>query len=214
MGNLTNSAKLIEKIWGLNVTKVGASAPSNPVEWNLWYDTTNDVLKSYDWTNWNEVGSDAADINTKTFYLSGMDDLTNAQALVDWVSWWNDRSALIRLYTWKIYTLISTWTKRGFIQLSPSISNNNWWYSYSKNSKIIFNIENGIVASITSEYINVSPNVLATDYDYQTPYTPTYNWSPATKKYVDDKSATVMTEAQYWQVASPIAGKIYFIKQS
>ena len=57
MWTLTNSAKLIEKIWGLNVTKIWPSAPSNPIEWNLWYDTTNDVLKSYDWTNWNEIGS-------------------------------------------------------------------------------------------------------------------------------------------------------------
>lgn len=27
-------------------------APSTPVEWMLWYDTTNDELKTYDWTAW------------------------------------------------------------------------------------------------------------------------------------------------------------------
>ena len=47
-----------------------------------------------------------------------------------------------------------------------------------------------------------------------TAFTPTWDYNPSTKKYVDDKSATVMTEAQYWQVASPITGKIYFIKES
>lgn len=37
-----------------NSAYVWSSAPSNPTEWKLWYDTTNDVLKSYDGTNWNK----------------------------------------------------------------------------------------------------------------------------------------------------------------
>lgn len=35
---------------------VSATTPSNPIEWMLWYDTTNDVLKTYDWVNWNDIG--------------------------------------------------------------------------------------------------------------------------------------------------------------
>ena len=50
--------------------------------------------------------------------------------------------------------------------------------------------------------------------DNTTAFTPTGDYNPATKKYVDDKSATVMTASEYWQVSSPVAGKIYFIKQS
>ena len=34
---------------------IWATAPANPCEWYIWYDTTNDVLKVYDWTQWNEV---------------------------------------------------------------------------------------------------------------------------------------------------------------
>ena len=30
-----------------------ATAPTDPAEWDLWYDTTNSVLKVYDWTQWN-----------------------------------------------------------------------------------------------------------------------------------------------------------------
>ena len=30
-----------------------ATAPTDPEEWDLWYDTTNSVLKVYDWTQWN-----------------------------------------------------------------------------------------------------------------------------------------------------------------
>ena len=32
---------------------VSATAPSNPTQWQMWYDTTTDILKTYDWTNWN-----------------------------------------------------------------------------------------------------------------------------------------------------------------
>lgn len=69
---------------------VSATAPSNPVEWQLWYDTTNDILKTYDGTNWNEVGTGWTSSNTKTFTISSTSDLTNAQAALDWyLNWWN-----------------------------------------------------------------------------------------------------------------------------
>jgi len=35
-----------------SITHAWPTAPSNPSEWELWYDTTNDLLKVYDWTNW------------------------------------------------------------------------------------------------------------------------------------------------------------------
>ena len=36
-----------------NVIHSWPTAPSPAVEWMLWYDTVNDVLKVYDWTQWN-----------------------------------------------------------------------------------------------------------------------------------------------------------------
>ena len=38
------------------VCVVGATAPSTPSEWDLWYDTANDVLKSYNGSSWDEAG--------------------------------------------------------------------------------------------------------------------------------------------------------------
>lgn len=35
-----------------NDTYVGGSAPTDPYQGQLWYDTTNDLLKSYDGTQW------------------------------------------------------------------------------------------------------------------------------------------------------------------
>lgn len=38
------------------VCVVASTAPSTPSEWDLWYDTANDVLKSYNGTSWDEAG--------------------------------------------------------------------------------------------------------------------------------------------------------------
>ncbi len=42
----------------VNDVKKSATAPSSPTEWMVWYDTTNDQLKVYDWTNWNVTGKE------------------------------------------------------------------------------------------------------------------------------------------------------------
>ena len=42
----------------LNDVKVSATAPSSPTEWMAWYDTTNDQLKVYDWSQWNITGKE------------------------------------------------------------------------------------------------------------------------------------------------------------
>lgn len=36
---------------------VSATAPESPAQWDLWYDTTSNSMKVYDWTNWNAVGT-------------------------------------------------------------------------------------------------------------------------------------------------------------
>ena len=35
---------------------VSATAPSNPSQWDMWYDTTTDTLNTYDGTQWNWAG--------------------------------------------------------------------------------------------------------------------------------------------------------------
>lgn len=46
-------------------------APSNPTAWQLWYDTTNNILKVYDWTNWNPVDTNTTYSNWTYLTLNG-----------------------------------------------------------------------------------------------------------------------------------------------
>ena len=68
-------------------TVVSSTTPSTPTEWMLWYDTINDVLKTYDWSSWAEVGGGDA----KVFEISWLtgDNLTIAtQAYTDAYTNW------------------------------------------------------------------------------------------------------------------------------
>lgn len=44
-------------ISAINTTQadVDSTAPSNPLTWQIWYDTANSVLKIYDWNTWQTV---------------------------------------------------------------------------------------------------------------------------------------------------------------
>ncbi len=66
----------------------------------------------------------------------------------------------------------------------------------------------GVIVTFNN-YVPESVKVLATDTDYATPYTPLYNGSPATKKYVDDNisnlSKTYVNKSQVG-AANGVAG--------
>ena len=66
--------------------------------------------------------------------------------------------------------------------------------TYRSEIRFTFSYTDGVWAYVSEahSYIQIlTPYVLRTDYDYSTPYTPLYNWSPATKKYVDDNVSVV-----------------------
>lgn len=163
----------------------GSTAPASPTEGALWYDTTNDVLKSYDGTNWNTVWDDTGNINTKTFTLASDSDLTTAQNILDWyiagknpivLYWWETYN--VHSYTTSSLSLVSTFP--GVLDVST--------YSVWKFNCLNFSITDWIVTLIgTSSFRNTTPQVLATNVNYNVPYQPQYDGSPATKKYVDDQ---------------------------
>jgi len=167
-------------------SSITTTQPSNPVEWDVYYDTTNDVVKIYDWTNWNEVGGGSDDVNTKTFYISSTSDLTNAQAAYDWyvagknpiVVYWTEKPIYIVYDTSNWLRFRSSDNKKSWTTTSTMV---NYWRMLN------LVVSNWTVTSISTwDYTGNAINVLSTGINYSTPYTPQYDWSPATKKYVDD----------------------------
>lgn len=193
---------------------VSATAPSSPTEWMVWYDTTNDVLKTYDWTNWNVVWDDAADINTKTFYLSSYTDYTTATAAYNWRLAWKNAIIYLNGTFYDTYspsadiTSAATW-ETSYITAGISSSQNNSQSNWFRND-ITFQITNWSVTRISSSEMNINGSYfLSTMTYYSNPYTPLYDGSPATKKYVDD---TVWWAISSWTTApsNPVEWQLWY----
>ena len=145
-------------------SSITTTQPSNPVEWDVYYDTTNDVVKVYDWTNWNEVGSDAADINTKTFYLSSTSDLTNAQAAYDWYAAWKTPIIIYDNKTYLLYEKTSSYIK--FVSTEPWTSDVSDWTSYEYLYGRKFNLNSSTVTSIVTSNVRLTSYHLRTWFNY------------------------------------------------
>lgn len=141
----------------------------------------------WDWI-WRELWF-AADINTKTFYISNDQDLTNAQSAYNWH---NDGKDAVLWYDDSIYILVGTETTAWMTTLEfrdDKVVIENWISASNSTQKkitLIVNDATNEVESITLWTAVITPSVLSTWVNYQTPYTPEYDGSPATKKYVDD----------------------------
>jgi len=178
----------------LNDVKVSATAPSSPTEWMVWYDTTNDVLKTYDWTNWNIVWDDAADINTKTFYLSSTSDLTNAQAAVDWLIAWKNPIVKYAGYSY-ICTAFDSQTSLLLTCTDYDAAIDNSSVTKIKAKALDFSLNSNNEVTTISMWEDRVTRCLSTDINYPTPYNPQYAGSPTTKKYVDDHDTIVSSTA-------------------
>lgn len=75
MANLTNSGNLIDAINSKqNLIIQSANQPSNPNTWDYRYDTTNKLLKYYNWSSWDAVWA-----NVRVLTQSEYDQLTPAE---------------------------------------------------------------------------------------------------------------------------------------
>ena len=99
---LSNQTDIINYI-DSHDTVVAATAPSNPTEWMVWYDTTNDSLKAYNWTSWETEWTKMVVLE---YWVSTWQDFLNAynkNALVyckvsSWSSWY--RMAFMAYTAW------------------------------------------------------------------------------------------------------------------
>lgn len=142
-------------------------------DWKLYYDPwTGDRIEISTWV-----------CNTKTFYISSLSDLETAQEAYDW---YLDGNNPIVVYKGRAFVVASA-ESYAIRFNSPRPSPYHYpSYSTAFERSFTFVLNDGNVASIGESNTPCIPNILATDVDYQTPYTPQYDWSPATKKYVDD----------------------------
>lgn len=140
----------------------------------------------------NAINNLSTDVNTKTFYLASAADFTNAQDAVDWIDAW--KMALV-CFNWQTYVYISkTSTKYTFEDINWYTTVNSNWSTWVFLNFLEITLDNGDVDDISISSKNQSstiPSYLATWVNYSPVYTPEYNGSPATKKYVDDKFAAV-----------------------
>lgn len=232
----------------------GTAAPSSPNEWDIWYDTTNDILKVYDGTNWNWVWQWSWDVvwpNSATGWHVAVFDWATGKIIKDWWALpeesnikafplsgtWSSDSVLAEaqaIYDWyaagkvpfillnnKVYAFTGisygAWNIR-YIKFADS-NTGEYTTSTSKSSvrhkrmiSVGYDESTWVVTTVneTSTWTSSSDyRILFTDTDYSTPYTPQYDGSPATKKYVDDN-----TKAVSWvsttQPSNPVAGSTYY----
>ncbi len=181
-------------------TYIGSSAPtSNLVEWRLWYDTTNDQLKVYDWTNWNVTGAES---NTKTFTITWTTGTANISAMQEAIDWLNAGKCPIIYYNTPGYENYWFYTAQYKSSSTVKFQRNRWLQDASAVQLAPLNravlsvyLTNGSVTSMS--YASKIQSVLTTDNT--TSYTPSWNYNPATKKYVDDKATSLMNDySEQW----------------
>lgn len=196
--NLTDSwvaaANVVQTTWNqtINGTKTFSVSPVVPSKitaaTNTWTAIATEA-QVY-------LKADATDLNTKTFYLSSTSDLTTAQAAYDYYTNWNNPIVVIN---WVSYIWVGG-DSYMYVLMSPkqilatSITND---YSIIYQEALKFSLSSWTVTSVivgTSSFGN-EIYILDTRINYSTPYTPQYDWSPATKKYVDDNSGKATVSA-------------------
>ena len=169
--------------------------------WDVYiYDGTTWLLQSNHGktVSFSNIAGDAMDnanlswyLNMKAFNLpwtTWSSNIAIAQAAFEWQLW--GKTAII-VYNNKPYAY--TGWNTAYMTFASMFYREQLEATNDKTSlvrdSITFSVTWGTTVSSISAWAwnNIIASVLKTDTDYATPYTPQYNWSPATKKYVDDK---------------------------
>ena len=162
--------------------------PASSVDWHI---------AVFDWTSGTSLRDwwPVPEWNVKSFTLSSTSDLTNAQAAYDW---YDDGNVAIIVYNDKEYLFDYATENNAYWCAANESAYDTTSATWIQRASLQLALSSGTVTTITT--LNLSVNdfkVLRTDKNYGTPYTPQYNWSPATKKYVDDKFADLMALGKF-----------------
>lgn len=174
---------------------ISATAPANPTEWMLWYDTTNDILMSYDGTNWNWAGA-----GIKFFDFDGT--APKAEEIMMYIHDNPDQMVIVR-YQNGLYFFAGTdgalEPDNGYYVYFWKEALDGWDYtSYTSmfQNGLTFYGWNWAYSSWRSN--SVWWQFLSTTVNYRTPYMPQYPGQPTSKKYVDDRVNSVFENIEAW----------------
>lgn len=203
---ITTGRVIVDNGWDLAWTIICAKTTSGDNikllyadEWTLWIDNWTGTFKEIYFREdvdaiilaLREYIDD--NINTRVFSLADNQDLDTAQEVVDWVNDW--KTAIVVFYN-HVYmpTAILPWTLQfeTHWEVMHNYGLNEVSHVEGQSLRIFYDLQTRQVRQIS--YPVWEASFLDTTIDYTTPYTPQYNGSPATKKYVDDAVAWA------WQV--------------
>ena len=182
---VTNSWTSSAAVLNFGIPKGDSWAWSGDVNWPA--SSTDDNIVTFDGAtgkliqdSWISVSA----LNTQTFTLSSTSDLTNAQKAYNWFQAWNN--AIIKYNNILYFYDHSTATNAYRIVANEKVLDQSSYSTWAKDA-INLAISSNTVTAITSLQISISDSGFIRVWkNYWTPYTPTNDWSPATKKYVDD----------------------------
>lgn len=173
--------------WQINTNcsmVISADVPESAAWWNITGDISNQTDLAYALL-WK---ADVADVNTKTFYLSSTSDITTAQAAYNW---WNAGKYAIIVYQSESYVYeYDSSTQLKFKKIGVTTRQDSSSVTQFKQDFLYFTLSSWTVTEISAGSYASIAKVLSTDVNYSSPYTPQYDGSPATKKYVDDSVNT------------------------
>lgn len=165
---------------------------------------TNECIAVFDGTTGKAIKDSQVKvetINTRTFSLSSTSATSTGTSIYNWYSAWKTPFVLYsdKIYTFKGFSggVMTFWTA------PTSTTKFNNQETGLDVDRLQFTISGGACTSIASATVTLM-SVLDTGTNYSTPYTPQYNGSPATKKYVDDHDTVVSGDS----------GVVYTIKVS
>ena len=165
-------------------------APSNPIEWMIWYDTTNDKLKTYDWSNWNECWAwwgieifPMYQYGWNTDWTDIIDSCANNNTLTILLDVWEDDYATQTWWVKWLVTEYDDWATSWTWRISAiALFNLNWVGSavpYPKSNKLVvtFNATTKYCTGITQSYTEFVPTNSWSTGNVLTKTANGYEWS-------------------------------------
>ena len=138
-------------------------------------------------------------VNTKTFTLSSTSDTTNASAAAAYINWGGNAIVILSNVAYNLSSKSSTqMVFKWPISITANASNTS-----INQATLTFTVSWNTVSSISNTSTSLG-KYLETDRNYSTPLTPTYNGSPATKKYVDDCVWSI-NSAEWWCITGTLS---------